>query len=36
MKARTPDYCKNNTYAAGVSFETVMETTLQIAKLLEF
>lgn len=36
LKKLWDNYCENNTYAAGVSFETVMETTLQIAKLLEF
>lgn len=30
------NYCENNTYASEVSYETVMDTTLQIAKLLGF
>lgn len=30
------NYCGNNTYASEVSYETVMDTTLQIAKLLGF
>lgn len=36
LKELWNNYCENNIYAAGISFETVMETILQIAELLEF
>lgn len=36
LKNHWNNYCENNTYASEVSYETVMDTTLQIAKLLGF
>lgn len=30
------NYCQNNSYAAGINFETVMDTTQIIAELLDF